>query len=879
MTFYADRGGRMTFKAFDRMWERVNVARQDSDTTLFLDLLYAAEMLTKLVTGGLVAAIADDPQRHRYRQVHRLVRADGLGEWVEVINDVLAGPAAQHLKQAARDEQRELTQRCGPGTWQYDTVARLTACVRTLDPEIEDVPHKVDARRWFALFARMRNKTRGHGAPRSITCSKACPDLEASIRLFADNYCLFKRPSAYLRRNLSGKYRVTGLSDDATPFNALKSTTNTNLPDGVYVYFGEPMRLDLVYSDVDATDFLFPNGGFTERRFELISYITGNRAEGDATPYLAPASDLPGSETQGMGVLDVQGNCFANLPPMPPGYIRRLALENDLHQVLMNDRHPVITLIGRGGIGKTSLALNVLHEVTQEDRFAAILWFSARDIDLLPEGPKLVRPHVLSQKDIAKEYVRLVGPREAEADDFKPLPFLTSSLSSAPLGPLLFVFDNFETVSNPGDLFSYLDTHIRLPNKILITTRFRDFKGDFPVEVLGMTEAESDELIDTTANGLGIRDLLTEDYRQALHRESDGHPYVIKVLLGEVAKAGHLVKIERIIAGQDEVLEALFERTFGGLSPAAKRVFLTLSNWRSAIPELALEAVLLRPTNENMDVISAVEELRRSSFVEVVVSAEDKSSFVMMPLVAAVFGRRKLSASPMKAAVEADTTLLQTFGAAQAGDVRHGVGQRVQRMFQHVAYGVGRGKESLDKHLPMLEFVARRYPPGWLLLASLYEELGSLEASERAKEAIRHYLESPAPRTDKEAAWKRLAQLCRNTQDWVGEVHALVELSQIESTPLRAVSNAANRVNELFRQNVLRLDTEEKRIIVRLLVDAMEARIREADATDCSRLAWLFFHLRDLEKARQYTKVGLTLDSYNIHCQNLAEKFGMSTER
>ena len=92
---------------------------------------------------------------------------------------------------------------------------------------------------------------------------------------------------------------------------------------------------------------------------------------------------------------------------------------------------------------------------------------------------------------------------------------------------------------------------------------------------------------------------------------------------------------------------------------------------------------------------------------------------------------------------------------------------------------------------------------------------------------------------------------------------------------MRDVSNAANRVNDLFRQNVLRLDTEEKRIIVRRLVDAMEAQIREADATDCSRLAWLFFHLRDLDKARQYTKMGLKLDGDNIHCRNLAEKFGM----
>ena len=88
-----------------------------------------------------------------------------------------------------------------------------------------------------------------------------------------------------------------------------------------------------------------------------------------------------------------------------------------------------------------------------------------------------------------------------------------------------------------------------------------------------------------------MRKLLTEDYRDELIRESDGHPYVIKILLGEVAKARALVALRRIVASKDEILDALFERTYSGLSPAAKQIFLLLSSWRSTIPELAIHAV------------------------------------------------------------------------------------------------------------------------------------------------------------------------------------------------------------------------------------------------------------------------------------------------
>ena len=48
-------------------------------------------------------------------------------------------------------------------------------------------------------------------------------DLEQSIELFAKNCSLFHRPWAYLKRNLSGKYRVTPLGGEQTGFQPLRS--------------------------------------------------------------------------------------------------------------------------------------------------------------------------------------------------------------------------------------------------------------------------------------------------------------------------------------------------------------------------------------------------------------------------------------------------------------------------------------------------------------------------------------------------------------------------------------------------------------------------------------------------------------------------------
>src|SRR5262249_27514898 len=150
----------------------------------------------------------------------------------------------------------------------------------------------------------------------------------------------------------------------------------------------------------------------------------------------------------------------------------------------------------------------------------------------------------------SKYYAGLVVSKANRAKkDFKARPFFEQQLHKNEFGPCLYIFDNFETTQNPVDLFNWVDTHIREPNKVLITTRLRDFKGDYPIEVHGMTEEESRELISRTAADLEVKSLLTEEYIGQLISESEGHPYVIKMLLGEIAQEGRIGHIPRLVAG------------------------------------------------------------------------------------------------------------------------------------------------------------------------------------------------------------------------------------------------------------------------------------------------------------------------------------------
>jgi len=172
-------------------------------------------------------------------------------------------------------------------------------------------------------------------------------------------------------------------------------------------------------------------------------------------------------------------------------------LEEELRTRLLDRNHSIITLHGRGGIGKTSLALKSVHEFASEKnpRFDHIIWFSARDIELKTGGATPVRPTVTDVTSVASAYGKLFGDAES-VEGFAEV--LQSSRRHSETG-ILFIFDNFETLLDATALHQFLDAHTHQPNKVLITSRERAFKADYPIEVGGMSRDESFKLMKLVA--------------------------------------------------------------------------------------------------------------------------------------------------------------------------------------------------------------------------------------------------------------------------------------------------------------------------------------------------------------------------------------------
>ncbi len=187
------------------MLDRVETARNDSDTALFLALLYSGELVLKLAAAALLAAVADDRERNAKRVAQRLVRSDGLGGWVEALTDLLSGPASRYLVRESIADRNSLTEKHGRDSRQFEAVSLLAEALEVVGARASPIGSKIALRQWFIDLVTLRNRTRAHGATGPGTFRKAAPALERSLRLMGSELPLFLRPWGYVYKDLGGR--------------------------------------------------------------------------------------------------------------------------------------------------------------------------------------------------------------------------------------------------------------------------------------------------------------------------------------------------------------------------------------------------------------------------------------------------------------------------------------------------------------------------------------------------------------------------------------------------------------------------------------------------------------------------------------------------
>ena len=511
-------------------------------------------------------------------------------------------------------------------------------------------------------------------------------------------------------------------------------------------------------------------------------------------------------------------------------------------------------------MGKTYLALAVAHKLSNAEaqRFDTIVWFSARDLDLRPTGARAVRPQVITLMDVCSTYGALFT-LESTTESFAKI--LQGQNDRSKPGTL-FIFDNFETMQDLRDLHRFLDQHTTAPNKVLLTTRERAFKADYPIEVKGMEESEAFSMMRQLSTELHAEPLLTGSVMNAFYEQTKGHPYVMKVLVGELAKEKRYIAPAVVLSSRTDVAQAIFERSFTKLSDNARAVFLTVSNWRSYISELSLLVVLgLR----GLDVDQGLDECLRLSLVTVV-DRPDGESLYFSPELARVFGKRKLEGDPDRLVIQADIETLRNFGVTT--DPKR-EGKQKQLVAKFVAWCKEQAKQSsrekVDKVDALLEMLAELWPDAWLELSDFRRQTGS--SADKIEAALRRAVEeNPSNVT----TWLARADYAKATGNQRTYISSLVSAVDASPKDVGLIKEVAFQLAKYVKEQEIPPAT--RHVFLSSVREHMSAQKRELDAVGLSRLAWLYILENDTAKGRECAIRGLELEQDNNYCQRIIEQ-------
>jgi hypothetical protein len=281
--------------------------------------------------------------------------------------------------------------------------------------------------------------------------------------------------------------------------------------------------------------------------------------------------------------------------------------------------------------------------------------------------------------------------------------------------------------------------------------------------------------------------LVTDEVVKSIFEFTEGHAYVMRLLVGEMAKEKRYVAPKSLLPRRFDIVQAVFERSFNKLSDPGRWVFLIAANWRSAVPELA---VLVIGGQRELDVENGIEECLRLSLLEMHYM-RDGQPCLSAPELARIFGRKKLDSDPDRLAIQEDLQTIKRFGVLPLRDTRRFGQNDLVEEFLRGAMKEAEGKDAgeISRLGDLLASVAELYPPAWGAVARFRVRFGP--DPESVEQALRRYVEE---RPSEKEAWVLRAEYAKQVGDDQTMIASLVSAVDAAPADVDLVREAAYQI-------------------------------------------------------------------------------------
>ena len=261
----------------------------------------------------------------------------------------------------------------------------------------------------------------------------------------------------------------------------------------------------------------------------------------------------------------------------------------------LNSHWPLVCIDGIGGIGKTSLALEVVHDclcISRDDGFLSeintdktdipnfhgFIWTTAKDRELKLNDILDAIARTLDWPGIAQQVL------EEKLESVRKL---------LQTKRYLLIVDNFETITD----VTIRDFLLKIPepSKALITSREQKLSQAWAVSIKGLQRDEALKLIRNEGRRLGLKSLqeAEDQVLLRLYQATGGAPLAIKWAVGQIKQKGQSLDsvLAALYEAKGDIFEEVFARSWSLLSDDAKKVLMVMPIFASSASKEAIEAV------------------------------------------------------------------------------------------------------------------------------------------------------------------------------------------------------------------------------------------------------------------------------------------------
>lgn len=263
----------------------------------------------------------------------------------------------------------------------------------------------------------------------------------------------------------------------------------------------------------------------------------------------------------------IRDKVYHNLPSPEfddTGYIGRKKEIRDLKELLQNNKHQIVSIIGNGGLGKTALTVKVLYELIDDidNEYEAVLWVTLKTRTLSYGEFNYLENTVRDIPDLMNEMEKQMVFSSDKTSEENILEFLDSFKT-------LLVLDNLETI-NSNEIMGFLK---KVPerSKVLITSRhgLGELEYRYTLEGLSLNDAAAYFRELSKYYGLKLHELEQSKIKEIVVDNLYSNPLSIKWFITSIFKG---LDINSLLNNKGDLIEFCMSNVYDKLSDNSKHI-------------------------------------------------------------------------------------------------------------------------------------------------------------------------------------------------------------------------------------------------------------------------------------------------------------------